>query len=582
MRNVSRVGLVTLHSVISAAGLSAQSMPPVLSEDQIREKIKQRIPYQFEDDVHFTVAMGEAVALQCPVNPYGLDDFVIYPDGEGLIWYSYCGEVTAKHYREKERDKKGSVEQIGYAPYVAIIQWTIQGHQLKTDFCITQNKDKIGQAVDRVLRERGEWSSRIKSTNLLPAVKIPEAERIAGFVRLWSEVKYNFAFFDKVPELDWEKVLDDYLPRVQKATTAPNYYKVLRECMALLHDGHTEVWGPSSEASAPLPVLLAPVDGKAVIVAVVAPDKIRKAAHRDEMAKAALKLGEEVTHIDGQPVSKILRQKFYPYICASTPQGMDLKAYPRLLTGEPGSKARLTVRSLDGKEREVTLTRGYARAVRPNIGRPDGDVGDGIFYVSLDSFGDDAVVKRFESHLPEIRKARGLILDVRENGGGSTGNGAAIISHLTDKTLKGSHWKTRMYRPAFRAWGQPEAWHEGDHTPAKPAKDPYLGPVVVLTGPQTFSAAEDFLVVLKAAGRAKLVGERSGGSTGQPLMIKNLPAGGGARICTKRDTFPDGTDFVGVGVIPDVEVHPTAADIAAGRDSVFEEGLATLKKMISR
>ena len=66
-----------------------------------------------------------------------------------------------------------------------------------------------------------------------------------------------------------------------------------------------------------------------------------------------------------------------------------------------------------------------------------------------------------------------------------------------------------------------------------------------------------------------------------PLQI-TLPGGGGARICTKRDTFPDGTDFVGVGVIPDVEIHPTAADIAAGRDRVFEEGVATLKKMITR
>jgi C-terminal processing protease CtpA/Prc len=41
--------------------------------------------------------------------------------------------------------------------------------------------------------------------------------------------------------------------------------------------------------------------------------------------------------------------------------------------------------------------------------------------------------------------------------------------------------------------------------------------------------------------------------------------------------YPDGREFVGVGIIPDVEVHPTAADIAAGHDVVLEKGLEVLR-----
>ncbi len=41
--------------------------------------------------------------------------------------------------------------------------------------------------------------------------------------------------------------------------------------------------------------------------------------------------------------------------------------------------------------------------------------------------------------------------------------------------------------------------------------------------------------------------------------------------------YPDGREFVGVGVIPDVEVHPTAVDIATDRDVVLEKGIALLK-----
>ena len=98
----------------------------------------------------------------------------------------------------------------------------------------------------------------------------------------------------------------------------------------------------------------------------------------------------------------------------------------------------------------------------------------------------------------------------------------------------------------------------------------------MLTGPETFSAAEDFVVVLHASKRATVVGERTGGSTGQPLMI-DLPGGVKARVCTIHYTYPDGREFVGVGVIPDVEIHPTAVDIATDRDVILEKAVELLK-----
>jgi hypothetical protein len=57
---------------------------------------------------------------------------------------------------------------------------------------------------------------------------------------------------------------------------------------------------------------------------------------------------------------------------------------------------------------------------------------------------------------------------------------------------------------------------------------PFLKPIVVLSSPRTFSAAEDFLVAFKPLKRGLIVGEPSGGSTGQPLII-SLPGGLGSR-----------------------------------------------------
>ncbi|WP_315818881.1 S41 family peptidase [Paraflavitalea speifideaquila] len=85
-------------------------------------------------------------------------------------------------------------------------------------------------------------------------------------------------------------------------------------------------------------------------------------------------------------------------------------------------------------------------------------------------------------------------------------------------------------------------------------------PLVVLIGNNTASAAEDFLIALDdLKGRATVIGERTYGSTGQPLMF-DLPGGGSARVCTKRDTYSDGREFVGYGVKPDIEVKRTVED----------------------
>ena len=104
----------------------------------------------------------------------------------------------------------------------------------------------------------------------------------------------------------------------------------------------------------------------------------------------------------------------------------------------------------------------------------------------------------------------------------------------------------------------------------------YTGPVVVLTSPRTFSAAEDFMVAYSAMKRGLIIGEPTGGSTGQPLYF-TLPGGGGAVVCTKRDKFPDGREFVGRGIQPDKLVRPTIEDFRAGRDTVLEAALKELK-----
>jgi len=96
------------------------------------------------------------------------------------------------------------------------------------------------------------------------------------------------------------------------------------------------------------------------------------------------------------------------------------------------------------------------------------------------------------------------------------------------------------------------------------------------TSAHTFSAAEDFAVVFDAMKRGKIVGEPTGGSTGQPLSF-SLPGGGSARVCTKHDRYPDRKEFVGVGIHPNVGAAH-GGGLPRGPRHVLDAAIAELKR----
>jgi C-terminal processing protease CtpA/Prc len=273
-----------------------------------------------------------------------------------------------------------------------------------------------------------------------------------------------------------------------------------------------------------------------------------------------------------------------PTRSASTPQDLAARTFENALLGGPvDAPVQLTLRDASGRETRKTLPRKTSAEANKFPREPwkrfeFRTLPGNVAYVALRTFGDDGVAKDFEQAYGAIRETDALILDVRENGGGSSGTGWAILAYLTDKPFQATQWRTRDYRPSFRAWGNAEKWYGQPARDLQPrGSDPYRKPVVVLTGAHTFSAAEDFTVVFDAMKRGTIIGEPTGGSTGQPLMF-DLPGGGSARVCTKHDRYPDGKEFVGKGVEPQLVVRPTVEDFRAGQDTVLEAALKHLRR----
>ena len=517
------------------------------------------------------LARQGTAAYQAKDYPASADAFVAAiaagGDDPALYYNAACASALAGR-RDAALDLLAQAVEAGYTLVDAI--------RADTDLATLHGDPRFDAALAgaeraNTARER-TWNNPAWKTPYQPA--LDEDVRVAGLSRLWSEAKFNFANFDLVPALDWDALYLATLPQVRAATRSDDYYRVLRRFVAQLHDGHSSVRPPAEIADqldAQPGVRTALIEGRVFVVELLDP----------ALAALGLAPGMEVTAIEGRPVHDWAQAEVMPYQPASTAQDRASRTYERaLLSGPFDRPARVTVRDAAGGERTLALPRMHARDFENAYwGGPVFRMRmlpGNIAYVRILHFGNSTAADEFRDHLDEISRSAGLVLDVRENGGGNGSEGYRILSMLTDRPFEGSRWRTREYVPAYRAWGRPEGMHrEAASTMQPDGTHHYRGPVVMLTSARTYSAAEDFVVAFDAMRRGRIVGEPTGGSTGQPLLF-DLPGGGNARVCTKRDAYPDGREFVGVGIRPQVAVSPTVADFRAGRDTVLDAAVALL------
>ncbi|WP_114939372.1 S41 family peptidase [Mucilaginibacter endophyticus] len=419
--------------------------------------------------------------------------------------------------------------------------------------------------VEKMKKQSSFWQNEAFKT--VYKENLTDAEKVAGLSLLWSQAKYNFVNFDHAG-IDWNQTYIDYIPKVTATKTTAEYYKVLITFYAQLKDGHTNVYVPNTLTaqfySRP-PFRTELVEGRVFVTQVFS----------DSLFKTGIQPGLEVLKIDGEPVIDYAEKNIKPYQSSSTPQDLEVREFSyALLAGSKDNPINIEFKTAKGKIISKTIARTGYHDIK-GLKTLDYKTINNIGYLTINNFEDGSIGKQFDSlYTAEISKTKGLIIDIRYNGGGSSGIGYDIISKLTDKPFKSSASKniSLMSMPG----AEPSWIDNGFGTWNASGKIFYNKPVMVLIGPRTFSAAEDFTVAFDYMKRGKLIGMPTGGSTGQPVSF-NLPGGGQARVCGKHDSYPDGKEFVGVGINPDIIVKPTIKDVLNGVDAAKEKALQLLK-----
>jgi hypothetical protein len=203
-----------------------------------------------------------------------------------------------------------------------------------------------------------------------------------------------------------------------------------------------------------------------------------------------------------------------------------------------------------------------------------------------------------------IAGAGHLIVDLRENGGGSTDASEGLARYLLEKPFfltKSVRLKAIRYGDLpqhIQSWGDPkelfeppverfrklpDGWYEeipeaGSSRLTDVSPHRFKGRVTVLIGPANGSGSTMLIAKLKDEGRVRLVGLPTGGSAegpagGQIFFLKLPNSGITVRVPTKLSLTNVSSFRRGHGVSPDVEVRPTLEDFLAGRDPALDAAL---------
>lgn len=280
----------------------------------------------------------------------------------------------------------------------------------------------------------------------------------------------------------------------------------------------------------------------------------------DAQAKGLMP-GDEILQIDGfVPTRENLWKLQYLYNALRPQGGM-----------------RLTVKSPDGKERQVAVMAQviqgkwrvdltsdadfwtYVRELENQhhlYRHRQEEVGDILIWKMPQFDLDKQEIRRI---MGKARKARALVIDLRGNPGGYEDTLTDLLGYFFDHDLliAEAHGKEKVKPITARTHG-----------------DPYKGAVVVLIDSDSGSSAELFARVFQLEKRGTVVGDRSAGAV-MEAMHKTLMIGVevvvpyGLSITRADLTMRDGKSLEHAGVTPDELLLPTPTDLAAGRDSVL-------------
>lgn len=197
-----------------------------------------------------------------------------------------------------------------------------------------------------------------------------------------------------------------------------------------------------------------------------------------------------------------------------------------------------------------------------------------VGYMHYSSFSTSIGEGNLDHVLAALALADGLIIDVRDNGGGIITNVETLVARFVEeKTLAG--YIAHKTGPGHDELSEPYAYYIEPAT----GRVAWRKPVVVVCNRSTYSAANNFVSIMKSLPNVRVVGDTTGGGCGMPFTSE-LPNGWTIRFSAAPiyDSAGNLTEF-GVEPSAGCKTDMTDEDKAQGKDTILELAFAVLAGM---
>jgi len=413
-------------------------------------------------------------------------------------------------------------------------------------------KDKYGFTALHLARMRGqeEIARLLLAKGARADAEIPPAGTPLGFLDiLWASLKENY------PMMEYAGAVDEswYEACKKEIKDLTSLYQALPIMDAMLvrrlNDYHTNLmWDGKAGLIAP-PLRVNLIENQ--IVVTQCPPELGIAA------------GDILLEIDGSNAKERFDREL-PRAFGATRFAKAESACRTILEGKPDSEVKVRLRNQREEVYEKTLQRGGGFGFRREPVLSSRVINDCIGYIRIRGWGGFSP-EEFDKLLEPLREKPGLILDVRDNGGGADGLAETVIGRFITHAIVASisfHRQagTNTYEKSIEVVEPRGPWC-------------YPGKVAVLINEGCASACEHFVSGMFEAG-ALLVGTPTTGACGWSKGI-DLP-GGVTLYCSLTFPLHGKVPSPLHGIEPHHLVTPTIEDLRAGRDTVLEKAMALL------
>ena len=225
-----------------------------------------------------------------------------------------------------------------------------------------------------------------------PTKELTNDEKIYGLSKLWSEVNRNFANFD-LTQINWDSTYQSFIPKVMATKNDGDYYKELMRMMALIKDGHSNVYYNPFFVYKSLPLKTKLIEDKIIVIEV----------NNDTLImKNKIEIGDEIIEINKKNALDYAKNEIMPFQSASTVQDLNVRTFTyALLTGKPDELVELKIKKIDN----IILNTTISRKLISNFKRQTYELkitDNNVAHLVVNDFQNDSYQKIFDSLFVKI------------------------------------------------------------------------------------------------------------------------------------------------------------------------------------